>query len=313
MIITIACIVMSYNSGSFLVETLDSILNQTRLPDQLIITDDFSDDNSRSLIRSWFLLNSTRFNFAYLHFPDFRQGTNLILADALKIVSADYTKPMAADDLLSSKYLESLEDFISIYNPDAVFTKSRIINEKSAVLNYSEYPNRWLYEYILPAGPIFARYCILKLMYIPSYSAIFSTLTLVNIRDPNIFLLEDWPMWLALLYNNYSVFFLNQSLCSYRIHPTQITSSTKLDSLTAKWLSRDKDMIKSIVNFYERKLPPVVSVLFYVDSFFTKAYNLLSPSSSRELTSLIVVIFLRISSKFSKPNLPAFVQLSDSL
>lgn len=308
---TIACIVMSYNSAPYVVETLDSILNQTRLPDQLIITDDFSQDNSRSLIRSWFLLNSSFFDFAYFHFPDFRQGTNIILSDALKLVLADYTKPMAADDLLSSRYFEVLDNFISIYQPDAVFTASRFVNEKSAPIFNSNHPIGLMYKHILSAGPVLIQYSILKLMYIPSYSAIFSTSSLATIRDPNIFLLEDWPMWLALLLNNYSVFFLNECLCSYRIHQAQITTSTQLDPLTTKWLSRDKDTIKSIIKLYERKLPQVISFLLYVDTFFTNAYNLLSPPSSRELHSLIVPIYLRVSSILYKPNLPAFVQLSN--
>jgi len=308
---TIACIVMSYNSSSFVEETLDSILNQSRLPDQLIITDDFSHDNSRSLIRSWFFLNSAFFDSACLYFPDIRLGTNVILSDALKLVSADYIKPMAADDLLSSRYFEVLEDFISINHPDAVFTDSQLIDQNSSILHHMDHSISWMYKHILAAGPGFLQYSILKLMYIPSFSAIFSTSTLLLIRNPNIFLLEDWPMWITLLHNNYSVFFLNEPLCSYRVHPAQITSSTKVDTQTAKWLSADKETIKSIITSYESKLPLTSSFILFIDTILAKSYSFLFSSSSPELNSLLVPLFLRISRVLRNPNLPASITLSN--
>ncbi len=313
MTVSIACIVMSYNSAPFVVETLESILQQTRLPNQLIVTDDFSQDDSRSLIRSWFSFNSYQFESTYLHFPGFRQGTNMILADALKLVSSDYIKPMAADDLLSTQYFQELDRFIGIHRPDAVFTSSYFINEKSYVLCNSNHPMGWMFQHILSCGPVLIHYSILKFMYIPSYSAIFVSTLLRKIRHPDIILLEDWPMWLYLLLNNYSVFFLNSRLVSYRIHQSQLTSSAKPDPLTVKWLAKDKDTIESIVKLYEHKSPLLIRLLLHVDSVLIVACAFLSSSKSHPRSSLIVPVFLFISRAFRKPSLPPYIQLSKCL
>lgn len=47
---TLAVIIPNYNKGKFIVSTLRSIVEQTRVPDEIIIVDDCSKDNSREII-----------------------------------------------------------------------------------------------------------------------------------------------------------------------------------------------------------------------------------------------------------------------
>lgn len=46
---TCTVVIATYNGSKFIVEQLDSIFKQTRIPDQLIISDDFSNDNTIAL------------------------------------------------------------------------------------------------------------------------------------------------------------------------------------------------------------------------------------------------------------------------
>lgn len=50
---TVSVFVTSYNQADLLQEAIDSVLQQTRQPDELIIADDASTDGSRDLIRSY--------------------------------------------------------------------------------------------------------------------------------------------------------------------------------------------------------------------------------------------------------------------
>ena len=61
---TISCIVPNYNHESFLRERLDSILAQTRLPDEVILLDDCSTDGSRDILREYAALHPRLMRFS---------------------------------------------------------------------------------------------------------------------------------------------------------------------------------------------------------------------------------------------------------
>ena len=50
-LVTVIC--LCYNHAAFIVEALDSVLNQTHSNVELIIADDFSTDNSVDVIENW--------------------------------------------------------------------------------------------------------------------------------------------------------------------------------------------------------------------------------------------------------------------
>ena len=54
-------VVVTYNSSATVLETLDSIKNQTYKNIELIITDDFSKDDTVALCQSWVDTNKERF------------------------------------------------------------------------------------------------------------------------------------------------------------------------------------------------------------------------------------------------------------
>ena len=49
---TVSCIITSFNNSPYINEAVESVLSQTRVPDEIIVADDASTDGSREIIRS---------------------------------------------------------------------------------------------------------------------------------------------------------------------------------------------------------------------------------------------------------------------
>ena len=97
-------IIISYNQEKFISESIESCLNQTEKPYEIIIVDDFSTDNT------WNIINS--YNFRYDVIRAYRNSKNLGLHDNIKVahsyITGNIVNHCAGDDLLEDKTLESI-------------------------------------------------------------------------------------------------------------------------------------------------------------------------------------------------------------
>ena len=48
----VSCIITSFNNSLYIKEAIESVLSQTRVPDEIIVADDASTDGSRDIIQS---------------------------------------------------------------------------------------------------------------------------------------------------------------------------------------------------------------------------------------------------------------------
>ena len=93
-LVTIIC--LCYNQQEFVLESLDSVINQDYKNIELIIVDDCSTDNSKSIIENWLA--------DYPGIPLIANTTNLGITKAfnhaLQLANGDYIIDLAADDIL---------------------------------------------------------------------------------------------------------------------------------------------------------------------------------------------------------------------
>ncbi|RTY91029.1 glycosyltransferase [Flavobacterium sp. RSP46] len=93
-LVTVIC--LCYNHKDYVIESLMSVLNQHYDTIELIIVDDCSTDNSKSVIEKWLL--------DYPQIPFIANDTNLgntkSFNNALKTAKGDYIIDLAADDVL---------------------------------------------------------------------------------------------------------------------------------------------------------------------------------------------------------------------
>jgi predicted O-linked N-acetylglucosamine transferase (SPINDLY family)/glycosyltransferase involved in cell wall biosynthesis len=100
---TIAVIIASYNYGPFLIEAIESVLRQTRMPDEILITDDASDDNTYEIAKFYqdkyprlIKVNRNIHNLGIVkHFNK-----------AISLTNSDYVTILGADNRYRSDFIE---------------------------------------------------------------------------------------------------------------------------------------------------------------------------------------------------------------
>ena len=99
----ISCIIASYNYGDYLVEAVESVLNQTILPDEILISDDSSDDDTQLIAEGYVKQYPKLIKYN-------RNKTNLGIVDhfnkAISLTNGDYVFFLGADNRLVSNYIE---------------------------------------------------------------------------------------------------------------------------------------------------------------------------------------------------------------
>ncbi|MBU0647694.1 glycosyltransferase, partial [Patescibacteria group bacterium] len=132
---TIGVVIASYNYGHFLIEAVESVLRQTRMPDLILISDDCSTDNTGEIAAYYqkkypdlVLFNSNQENLGIVkHF-------NI----AVNLSDTDYVSILGADNRMRSDYIEKTANVLDTsantaiaYTDFSLFgPRARLIYEK---------------------------------------------------------------------------------------------------------------------------------------------------------------------------------------
>lgn len=100
---SICVIIVSHNYGQFLSEAVESVLQQTYMPDSILIMDDASSDATQEIARRYESLRPDLIRFVR---NDQRQGIVNTFNRAARETSSDYICFLGADNRLPSNYIE---------------------------------------------------------------------------------------------------------------------------------------------------------------------------------------------------------------
>ena len=112
--------VVTYNSSKTVLETLDSIKEQTYPNIELIISDDCSKDNTVELCRGWVEKNKGRFVRVEILTVETNTGVSANFNRADAASRGEWGKPIAGDDLLLPNAIQEYVNYI-IVHPDVVY------------------------------------------------------------------------------------------------------------------------------------------------------------------------------------------------
>jgi glycosyltransferase involved in cell wall biosynthesis len=218
----VTMIVLCYNQARFVVETLDSVKDQTYKHTELVIIDDCSSDDSVAVITRWLREN-----------PDLRctfiphqknQGICKSLNEALSITSGKYISIIASDDIwLPDKIerqvaiMESQRDSVGVLYSDAL-----VIEENGQLLPKS-YTETYLKLPEMPQGHVLDN--LLQRNFVPGPTALIrrTCYDKVGFYDESL-PWEDWDMWLRVA-SCYLFIYSKRLSAKYRIHPNSLTRS----------------------------------------------------------------------------------------
>ena len=118
----VSIIVITYNS-SYVLETLESIKNQSYKNIELIISDDCSTDSSVSLCQRWLEKNESHFIHALLVTNPCNQGIPANCNRGIRAAQGEWIKLIAGDDLLMPN---CISDYINTISPEIDILVGRI-------------------------------------------------------------------------------------------------------------------------------------------------------------------------------------------
>jgi len=98
---TISVIITNYNYARYVGETIESVLRQTRLPDEIIVIDDGSTDNSRQVIEHYQDRIAAVFQA--------NEGMNPVKNSGYARSSGDLVMFLDSDDIIYPTAIEAVE------------------------------------------------------------------------------------------------------------------------------------------------------------------------------------------------------------
>jgi glycosyltransferase involved in cell wall biosynthesis/peptidoglycan/xylan/chitin deacetylase (PgdA/CDA1 family) len=221
---SVACIIASYNYGAFLTEAVESVLRQTVKPDEILISDDCSNDDTESIAREFVKLYPGIIKYN-------RNEKNLGIVDhfnrAVSMTNSEYVMILGADNRLLSDYIEKCVSVLES-NPKIgiVYTDFYLFGSRAKLI-YESYPKEWrgevvdgsLYRVVFPEGKVQNPETLLKSNFIHGSSMIRREAFNVaggylkkNNRP------EDYDLFYRILKSDYFAVKCNETSLQYRQH-----------------------------------------------------------------------------------------------
>lgn len=228
----VSIVVAAYNAESYIEETLDSCINQRYKNIEIIITDDFSEDNTLDVCTSWIAkqkIQNPKINISLLPSP-INGGIPKNLNQSLPYCCGEWVKFIGSDDLLLPDAISDLIRVVSMHQDDmpaVVFAAFETFG--SEVLINQVYPQKWTrYVVSMKPGRLKTHLAMFHLNNLAPSAFINNSLFKdANLKfDEEYRLLEDLPLWLYLIYKKKKTIYFSKVIVKYRIHGNQITSKS---------------------------------------------------------------------------------------
>ncbi|EJG01879.1 glycosyltransferase [Flavobacterium sp. F52] len=254
----VSIIVITYNSADYVLETLESIKNQTYKNIELIITDDKSKDNTIEICNKWLDENRKEFTSSKIIVTANNSGIPANCNRGIHAAKGDWIKIIAGDDILLPDAIENYIRFAG-QNEECEIIHSKVVRmvhrgSEIEKINAERYP-KTLHQNMFPK----TQFKLLRFSTMVLAPTVFmkkDLLERLDYLDESIKLCEDWPFWLKLTYHGSKFYFLNKEMVLYRIHEKSVYSSNENKFLIAPFHSVEKSIyekyIRENVNFFDK-------------------------------------------------------------
>ena len=196
--------VITYNSSKTVITTLDSIKNQSYKNIELIISDDYSNDNTIEIVNQWIKKNTERFSRVQFITTNKNTGVTGNVNRAVKECQGEFIKTIGADDVLLPEYVSECVNYFKKNTTEQVlFIKLKLIDEDGNEL----LDNKINYDFFNLNSKEQFKYIIKHhLPFLPTPSSIYKKEIFEKFGyfDERIPMWEDGPMYFRLIKNGIS-------------------------------------------------------------------------------------------------------------
>ena len=217
----VSVIIPAYNAQNFIAEAIESVMAQTYQNWELLVADDGSIDNTKSVIQAY-CLKDTRISYLYQPNGRLPKARNLGLAHA----RGEYVAFIDADDVWFKEKLSVQVNLFIETNADLIFSDAIIFTDDV------EKP-----KMLMGAGKGYFQgeeglRSFLAFNRIPVLTVVMKTAVIKAqggfCEDASIPQSEDYHLWLRLLMNGYVLYGSERILAGYREHSGAMSFSDKL-------------------------------------------------------------------------------------
>lgn len=219
--------VATYNSVDFIIDTLESIYNQTYKEIELLISDDFSTDGTIEKVDEWISQEHVKNRFVRIEFikVPYNTGISANCNRYIRACQSDWIKMIAGDDILLPNCIEDNMKFVAD-NPETLIVFSQIrlyqstFEEKNFIKTIPKtFPDSMMGSTLTAQD----QYKILllgdRIYYTPSFLLHKKAINKVGGYDESNRLVEDYPMWLKLTSAGIRLDYFHKETVGYRVHP----------------------------------------------------------------------------------------------
>ncbi len=237
----VSCVVVTYNTGKNIVETLNSIYNQSYDNIELIISDDGSKDDTVQVLNSWIADHYQRFRRTQVLTETQNTGTCKNLNRGIKASHGVWIKSIG-DDLLTPSAIEDYLKYVAVHE-DCQMCVSRMTLFGDCTHDVlKSYEKQWNY-YFTKASESFDKQkkTINKELVFtgPTYFYSRALYDKVGGFDEDYILLEEWPFCKKVLSSGFRIHAIDKELVQYRVSENSVCHSRDKHDIPNPLLAQD--------------------------------------------------------------------------
>ena len=277
----VSVIAVCYNHAKYVIETLDSIKDQTYPNIELIIMDDSSKDNSVEVIQEW--IDKNKYQCQFIAHKE-NQGLCKTLNEALKECTGKYFQLTACDDLLLPFKLSNQVDEIQNLDQDygLVYSDVGIMNDNSSGLKLTFYQES---KYIPKSGDLYFEQARRQFIKFVSCLCVTDYIKKIGGFDENL-TFEDVDFFLRFA-KEYKFKYINEVTCFWRKHESNMTNSlyTNTRYLESRLLAYNKHVgfKNKLDDILKPKIIKLIKLLYKQSIYVNTNFNFLNSNKSSRL------------------------------
>jgi glycosyltransferase involved in cell wall biosynthesis len=244
----VSIVIPNFNHARFLRRRIESVLQQSFQDFELILLDDGSTDESRSILAQYGCDPRVRIQFNEMNsgstFKQWNKGVELARGSYVWIAESDDY----ADQRLLAQLVAVLDDEPAV---TFAYCRSQCVTEDDRPIGFSDFyldqlsQHRWEKDFCVDGGEECRNYFVL-MNPIPNASAVVfrkSTFECVGGADESLRLCGDWKLWAAMALAG-KMAYLSETLNYYRFHETSVRNRSRKEGFdvterlqVVRWIS----------------------------------------------------------------------------